>query len=696
MKTIARSLLLSYAAVLLCVFSHAQNKRKIDSLAALLDTKLSDTSRANTYNLLASNYRFIDQGRTRGYAEKAIAISKQAGFLTGIANGYNLCAQAYENEGRYEKALAYYDSAVATWKQSGAAGPLAKMYLNIANVYNKKGELAPAAEYALQSLRIQDSLHDKFGEAVCKLTLGNIYYGQGNSKDALLQYEEALRLNRESAKNPEFESTAVSNIGSMFEENGRHDSALYYFRRSLENFIALNMESRYCVGYNNIAGVFSAQENYDSARYYLQQALFYGKKTNRPEGLITSYVMMGNINDEENRPDSAIYFYREALAIAVRIGARDNEAHIYSLLSKIYEKKGEFETALHFLRRFNALDDSLHGSKQTNTIEALKKNYELDKKDQEVKIANAESKAADERNNRNLVLFIAASLVGLLITGFLFGLYRTKRRHNVELALKNDQISQQKEEITSSINYAKKIQEAILPLKEEIREALPESFVLWMPRDIVSGDFYWFVAKNNRCYIACVDCTGHGVPGAFMSMIGNTLLNEIVLERNIQQPGQILDMLHLRIRQALKQEMQTGARDGMDISFCVIDLDKMQLEYAGANRPVWLISNGQLRELVPDKQPIGGDQEERRKPFTQQTCALLPGDCLYLFSDGYPDQFGGEKGKKLMTRRFQDLLLSLSSKEMVKQQQELEAHFSEWKKGHEQVDDVLVIGVRLI
>lgn len=695
---------LLFAALLLSQPLFSQHKKKIDSLSALLETKLADTTRASIYNQLASNYRFLDQGRSKGFAEKAIALSRSAGFQTGLANGYNLCAQASESEGRFEKALMYYDSSLTVWYQLHSAGNVARMNLNIANVYNKKGDLAAAADYAIRSLKLQDSLHDKFGVAVCKLTLGNIYYGQGNPQEALRQYEEAMQLNRSSAKNPEFESTVVSNIGGMFEESGQHDSALFYFRVSLDNFIRLNMESRYGVGYNNIASVFRGKGEYDSARVYLRKALFYNQKVNRPEGISTTYLMMGNVYLDENKIDSALYYFNAALDISKKIGARDDEMAVYLRLSKAFEAKKDYEAALGYLKKYNSLHDSLHGNEQTNVIEALKKNYELDKKDQLVKIANAEKNAADERNSRNMILFFGASLLGLLITGTVFFMYRTKRRHNQLLAHKNAQISQQKEEITASINYAKKIQEAILPLKEDIRKALPGSFVTWLPRDIVSGDFYWFTEKNGRIFIACVDCTGHGVPGAFMSMIGNTLLNEIVLEKNILQPDQILNMLHQRVRQALRQEQAGGTiagttemkmQDGMDISFCVIDPAAKQFEYAGANRPVYLVSKGNLQELSPDKQPIGGNEDELRKPFSLQTKSWEPGDCLYLFSDGYPDQFGGEKGKKFMTRRFQDLLVSIAEKEMQQQKKTLEDHFAEWKKGHEQVDDILVIGIQL-
>lgn len=266
-----------------------------------------------------------------------------------------------------------------------------------------------------------------------------------------------------------------------------------------------------------------------------------------------------------------------------------------------------------------------------------------------------------------------------------------------ELIEKNTIIEVAYNDIKSSINYAKRIQEAILPLKEEIKKTFPESFVLFKPRDIVSGDFYWFTKHNNHSIIACVDCTGHGVPGAFMSMIGNTLLNEIVIEKNIVTPAEILTLLHERVRQSLKQDLeQSETRDGMDISICVFNNNKTQLQYAGANRSLIFIKENKLQEIKADKQPIGGDQMNEDRVFTNHTLELKKGDVIYMTTDGYADQFGGEKGKKFMVKRFHQTLIALQKKvEMEKQGELLEKKISEWQGNLEQVDDILVIGIKI-
>jgi ligand-binding sensor domain-containing protein/serine phosphatase RsbU (regulator of sigma subunit) len=265
----------------------------------------------------------------------------------------------------------------------------------------------------------------------------------------------------------------------------------------------------------------------------------------------------------------------------------------------------------------------------------------------------------------------------------------------IELKGANDQLSLAFKDIKDSINYAKRIQQAILPLESEIRKDLPDHFILFKPRDVVSGDFYWFNKKNEKLYIAACDCTGHGVPGAFMSIIGNSLLNEIAHEASITEPAQILNMLRDKIIFSLKQHSgEMESKDGMDMMLCCIDKKNGKLSFAGANNPLYVIRKGEFKEYKSNKQPIGvyGDV---LKPFTNQEIDILPGDLIYLFSDGYPDQFGGPLGKKFLYTRFKELLVSISSRSMDQQHADLERSFWDWKMEHEQVDDVLVIGIKI-
>ncbi|MCZ2355457.1 MAG: PAS domain S-box protein [Bacteroidia bacterium] len=251
-------------------------------------------------------------------------------------------------------------------------------------------------------------------------------------------------------------------------------------------------------------------------------------------------------------------------------------------------------------------------------------------------------------------------------------------------------------EITDSITYAFRIQTALLPPIENIQQIIPQSFVLWRPKDIVSGDFFWFAQIGHRSLIATADCTGHGVPGAFMTMIGNTLLNQIVMADDIYQPNEILERLHLGVRKALKQaEEGSKSRDGMDIAFTMIDHNTKTLYYAAANRPLYFVRNGELEEYKADKYSIGGLQTEKERHFTSNEISLQPGDTYYIFSDGYHDQFGGSKGRKFMTKQLKEKLIAIQDMNMESQREFLDKTIVDWMGTREQIDDILVVGVRI-
>lgn len=285
---------------------------------------------------------------------------------------------------------------------------------------------------------------------------------------------------------------------------------------------------------------------------------------------------------------------------------------------------------------------------------------------------------------------------------------RDRLRMEKDIREKNKIIEEKNKDITDSINYAKRIQQAILSDKTEVKKHLPESFIYFRPKDIVSGDFYWFAHRDGTTFIAAADCTGHGVPGAFMSMIANSFLNEVVNEKGILRPDLILNELREKVIRALRQ---TGEgmenRDGLDISLCAVKGNN--LEFAGANNPAWIVrgidhasgpdseelvksSKHRLLELSPCKQPIGTHPNPR--PFSLRSMDLMKGDTVYLFSDGFADQFGGPKGKKIMYRNFADILLSIQDKKMEDHKNVLDGAIMSWKGPLEQVDDILVIGFR--
>ena len=292
------------------------------------------------------------------------------------------------------------------------------------------------------------------------------------------------------------------------------------------------------------------------------------------------------------------------------------------------------------------------------------------------------------------IIILAAVLALILVIGlvyFIWRNYRNKKRANILLQAQKDQIAYQKQHITDSIEYAKMIQAAILPSMELFSHKL-EHFVVFKPRDIVSGDFYWVEEIDGKYLIVTADCTGHGVPGAFMSMLGISLLNEIIISKEISRPDLVLNHLRKKIIEALRQKTGSIVKDGMDMTVCLFDRKTLQLQFSGANNPLYLISDGQLTQIKGDKMPVA--IHDIMNPFSLHHLKLKRGDAFYTFSDGFVDQFGGPQRKKFLAKNFKNLLLSVQDLSMIEQGNRLDEVFTDYRLDVEQIDDVVVIGVK--
>jgi serine phosphatase RsbU (regulator of sigma subunit) len=278
----------------------------------------------------------------------------------------------------------------------------------------------------------------------------------------------------------------------------------------------------------------------------------------------------------------------------------------------------------------------------------------------------------------------------LMISYMLWVYLKSKEHAELQIQQQKDQLDYQHSQITESITYARGLQEAILPVN--LKEFLPNSFALYKPKDVVSGDFFWADRVGENIYVAAADCTGHGVPGAMVSMVGNNGLNKCVIELGLQKPGEILDHLSVFIEETFSKTKK-NTQDGMDIALCRVELKKGMLDYAGANNQLYFIRNGELHELDADKQPIG--KFINRKPFRNQSIEIKSGDCIYIFTDGYADQFGGPMGKKFKYKALKKLLIDNHHEEMDRQMEILDGTIETWRGGLDQVDDICVVGFKI-
>ena len=690
--------LLAVLFVVCSLHSIAQHKSSpyIDSLKTTLEKEQPDTVLANTYNRLAEAYRYIDPDLNREYALKAIKISRRVNFMRGLQSGYNLLAQSYENQGLYTDAIVYYDSSLAITKQQNLKTEEARILLNISNVYQKTADYSTAAEYVMNSLTLQEQLNDTFGIAVCKLTLGNIEYGQGDSKEALRNYISAMELNRRSAQNKGFEASTVANIGAILDEQGSYDSALVFFRQSLTMFSALKADAKTASGMNSIGACLFHLGQFDSALYYIHTARSMNQRLERPEGLASSLLTLGNVHDSLGRRDSALYYYRLAYRLTMQYNLKEELLKTYDNLADAFEKIGQPDSALHYLRLYIDLNELIHGEDELRKLEQEGQNYSIRKKQDELQLQQAQAQIEQEALRNKISLLAGGVAVLILLSLLLFSRFRSKQVIAKMLENKNREITHQKDEITDSINYARRIQDSILAPVHAVKAVIPDSFILYLPKDVVSGDFYWIEEEQGQRIFAAVDCTGHGVPGALMSVVGFNLLNRAVKELHLTKPSDILRELDYGVNKLLRQsESENTVKDGMDISLCSYRPETRVLQYAGVFNPLYMVRNGQLSQVKADKSPIGVNVDGIVDSYTNHELAMLPGDMVYLFSDGYADQFGGPQGKKYKYNKMRELLVRISTLPVEEQETILRGEFHAWKGSLEQVDDVLVIGMRI-
>tara|TARA_B100000809_G_scaffold132656_1_gene130442 strand:+ start:2820 stop:4985 length:2166 start_codon:yes stop_codon:yes gene_type:complete len=663
-----------------------QDTSKIKSISTIVETSWDDKVWPK-YNLWI--YNFTQKKLKENLNQK---ITKNLSIH--LASALNNIGYYNSTKGNISLALNYYQRSLSLQEKLNDNEGAATSLNNIGVIFKKQGDIPNALEYYHKSLKIYTRISNKVGQGQTLNNIGNIYQEQDEQDFALEYFHNSLSIYK-NLKNRRSQATVLNNIGYSYYKKTNYSKALEYYAKSIVIREELGDNYGIATSCNNIASTYENQSNIDEAKkYYLRSNKIY-TAINHKSGLSIASSNIGKLLYKEGKNIQAITYLLSSLSLGQEIGLPSSIEFSANLLSQIYEVEGNHKEALKMHKLFTSMKDSLQNESNLNAIikQHAKYEYETAKSIDDAEHDLLLAKKQNEKEKQTIISYATALCLILVVIFAIFVINRLKIARSQKLL-----IEVQNKEIVDSITYAKRIQEAILPSYEDFKVTFPTSFIYYKPKDIVAGDFYWLEKQNDLILFAVADCTGHGVPGAMVSVVCNNALNAAVREHKLIDPGKILDKtLEIVVEQFNKSQTTSisNIRDGMDIALCALNTKTNVIKFAGAYNPLWILRNGsnELEELKATRQSIG--KIEKPKSFKTSTTQLNKGDQIYLFSDGYADQFGGEKGKKMMRNRFKELLISIRTESMTNQEKELNFHFEKWKGELEQLDDVCLMGIKI-
>lgn len=598
---------------------------------------------------------------------------------------YDYAAVRCWESGEYELAITYANKGLVICEENNFPKVKAALLNDRGIACDFLGKNSLALKSFFEALKIQETLNHPSYEAYILGNIGLIYDNQNLLKKALEYHKKSLVIRRR-INDEKGVGASINNIANIYHQWKLYDKAIAYYKECIE--IDLKYKDTFALGddYNNIGNSYMGLEDFDTALDYYKKSLEIRSQINAPYLVAQSIANIGTLHFNKKEYDSARPYLLRGLVIADSISVKDLQISILDLLYQLEEKDGDYKKAYKYYKLFSKAKESSDQAEDFVKQTEMELNYEFDKQKEKDKLIQ-EKKDAQEK----LILY-GVSAVLLIIVFFSMLLFRRWKQTQSQKSIieeKNLLVQQKNDEIMDSITYAKRIQTAILPSKQLLSELIQNQFVLYLPKDIVAGDFYWLEHVKNNTFFGVADCTGHGVPGAMMSVVCHNALNRSVREFGLTDSGAILD----KTREIIVSELSKNGdsvSDGMDISLCVLDQDASTISWSGANNPLWIYRSNtqQIEEWKADKQPIG--MYSNFIPFTTHSINVFKNDRVYLFTDGFADQFGGEKGKKLMKKAFQELLLKTSLLAVEEQKAELERFYWDWKGDLDQVDDVCV------
>ncbi len=569
---------------------------------------------------------------------------------------------------------------------------------NLGLTFYSTNDLESSLDYFTRILMIQQQREDKQGIASAYNNIGIIYDELKRYPTALDFYHRSLEIKQKLGDYSTITNT-ITNIGFLYNKINNPDNAYEYFNMAL----IIDEQQKDTLGIfstlNNIGLYYFHQQQYDSALRYFNSSLEKGKNLNNDYDKAHLYNNISNIYLRRNNLQPAIESYNQSLTLSEPMDAKARMITSYKGLAEIYKRLGKYRRALDYYKKQSDLKDLVYLEKNARKITEMETNYQIQQREKEIQLLKKEGEiqVLSLSKNKTVTYFLMGGLVFIFIlASVLYQRNQFRIKSNKLLESQNREIARKNIDILDSIMYAKGIQDAIRPDPETLKTGIRDYFILSQARDIVNGDFYWLATVEPYLIIAVMDCTGHGVPGAFMTVMGNSLLNQIVLEQGVVSPAEILMALHSEITNTLHQEKYNQiTNEGMDIGICKIHKKTKSLVFSGAKRPFYYYKNNKLKVIKGNTQSIAGALYKGERKFDEKSIQLSEGDAFYLFTDGVTDQFGGPDNKKFMYWRLKHQFNIVQSHEMAHQKEYLKAAISKWKGRNEQTDDILIMGVRV-
>ncbi|NIK74315.1 serine phosphatase RsbU (regulator of sigma subunit) [Thermonema lapsum] len=635
----------------------------------------------------------------------------EQGSTFNLAETYLYEGEYHLNKEAYSEALRAFREAEALWKKAPPADdtPIGILYLNLGRVYFLRYDYVKAADSYLKALRIFEK--NKQDAYACETLsqLGETYITMKNLTKGIQYLERGVEVCSRLED--------ISNLASMenslavaYSDNGQHENAIEHYKKAYDLCVKMEYHRGMYYTLSNIGYEYYLLKKYQEALKYFQKAFEVVEK-NQLHGIEAgALVNMSYVYFDRGDYAKALELQKQSLALAKETGRKFIEQECYEAMSRTYEKMGQTVLALDFYKKAVALKDELQLAEQQEAANQIMARYELEKAEMEKERAQQELSIKELRMQRQryaVLLFAAVAILALVMAFFIWRQAEQRRKVNQELTKLNALLKEQKEEIElqneqlaatnnkilESIRYAQRIQAALFPSMAQFKSLFPESAIFWRPKDIVSGDFYWCAQKDGFIYLAVSDCTGHGVPGGFMTVMGINFLNQILYEDNVTDPAEILTKLDYRITTTL-QKHDPEVKDGMDIALLRINPAENILVVSLAKQRMHILSDEGYEELQPSKYSIGAGGLYNEKVFENQVISLHSGQVFYLHTDGYIDQFDASNRKKFKIKQFKEILREIYTLPFEEQERILAERFDAWKGNQTQTDDVLVLAFR--